>query len=89
MTARGALPPALVALYRHGRVVPFVGAGISMAVTWRDASGNQRRGPSWTEERNQAARQLGFEPADLLRYRGTDLQILEYYGLKNAGYSPD
>ena len=56
-----------------------------MSVTWTDpTSGVQRRGLSWSEFVDQAARRLGFDP-ELLRMRGEPLQILEYYRIKESG----
>ncbi len=74
-------PIDLKRLYRERRVIPFVGAGASMSVTWE---GGKRRGPSWGEMVNEAARLLGADP-DLLRVRGTDLQVLEYFAIKKGG----
>ena len=37
---------------------------------------------------DQAARQLGFDQPDLIRTRGTDLQVLEYFKLVNEGVAP-
>ena len=76
----------LRSLYRDGRLLPFIGAGVSASVEWREA-GQTRRGPAWTELVDEAARQLGFEDPDLLRVRGTDLQILEYFKLMFAGHT--
>ncbi|PWU08173.1 MAG: SIR2 family protein [Verrucomicrobia bacterium] len=60
-----------------------------MSVTWRDHPGGpQKRGPSWQEMVNEAARKLGFSDPILARVRGTDLQILEYFKLKNEGFHP-
>jgi len=70
--------------YGSGRLIPFIGAGVSMSVTW-EQHGVNKRGPSWKELVDEAARQLGFENPELIRVRGTDLQILEYFKLKNAG----
>jgi hypothetical protein len=70
--------------YSLGRLIPFVGAGISMSVTW-EQGGVEKRGASWKELVDQAARKLGFEDPELLRVRGTDLQILEYFKLRNHG----
>jgi hypothetical protein len=74
----------LVARYQEGRLIPFLGAGASMAVEWLD-NGQPKRGLSWRELVNHAAEELGFDDPDLLRVRGADLQILEYYKLKNNG----
>lgn len=70
--------------YHDGRVIPFVGAGASMSVSWK-VRGTKKRGPSWGELVEEATRQLGFEDVDLARVRGTDLQILEYFKIKNQG----
>jgi SIR2-like domain len=79
-------PPDLRRLYRDRRVIPFIGAGASMAVTWGDAP--VMRGPSWEEMVDEAARLLGVAQPELLRIRGTDLQILEYFKILNAGLAP-
>lgn len=71
--------------YRKGRLIPFVGAGVSMSVHWKDEHGKQKRGPSWEELVNEAAKKLGFDDPRLLRVRGGDLQILEYFGIKRHG----
>jgi SIR2-like domain len=39
------------------------------------------------ENVDEAAKRLGFADPDLLRMRGTDLQILEYFRLKNYGFA--
>jgi len=52
-----------------------------MSVAWDDA-GQDRRGPSWRELVDEAARKIGFRKPTLLRFRGTDLQILEYFRIK-------
>lgn len=71
--------------YSSGGLLPFVGAGVSMSVQWTDAAGVKRRGPSWSELVNAAANQLGFADPELLRVRGEDLQILEYFRAKHDG----
>lgn len=81
-------PPELKRLYREGKVLPFVGAGVSMSVSWTDKTGNEIRGPSWAQMVNEAARILGFEDPELLRMRGTDLQILEYFAIKKKNFAP-
>lgn len=47
-------------------------------------SGVTRRGPSWKELVDQAISELGFKDPELARVRGSDLQILEYFKLKNS-----
>jgi hypothetical protein len=56
-----------------------------MSVRWKDEQGHDKRGPSWEELVNEAARKLGFNDPRLLRVRGGDLQILEYFGIKRHG----
>jgi SIR2-like protein len=75
-------PDDLRSLYLEGRLVPFIGAGISTAVTWTTDTGERQHGPSWGELVDKAAELLGFDDAQLLRARGTDLQILEYFRIK-------
>jgi hypothetical protein len=58
-----------------------------MSVKWGDES-NRRRGPSWGEMVNQAARLLGVTDPELLRVRGTDLQILEYFKIVKTNLAP-
>lgn len=84
MSRPAAVPADLQARYREGRLVPFVGAGASMSVTW-EVDGVMKRGISWSELVNYAASMLGFGDPDLLRVRGTDLQILEYFREKKGG----
>lgn len=79
-----ACPSELRDHYLSGRVVPFIGAGVSMSVEWQEG-GKPRRGPSWAELVNEAALKLKFKDPELLRVRGTDLQILEYFKIKNSG----
>ena len=78
--------PELRSLYRDGRLLPFVGAGVSASVKWRDGD-QERRGPTWDELVRRAAYELGFEDVQLVRARGTDLQILEYFRLQFSGYA--
>lgn len=73
-------PSELKTVYREGRLLPFIGAGISMSVEWIDSYG-PKRGPSWKELVDKAAQLMDFKDPDLLRARGTDLQILEYFRL--------
>ena len=76
-------PPELRRLYRERRVLPFVGAGASMALSWDDG-GLTKRAPSWNQLVDEAARMLGFDEPSLLRMRGNNLQILEYCRIKQA-----
>jgi SIR2-like domain len=78
------IPREVNRLYHEGRLVPFIGAGGSMSVSWRE-NGAVCRGISWSELVDQAARFLGFDDPNLARVRGTDLQILEYFRIKNGG----
>jgi hypothetical protein len=77
-------PTDLRRRYHEGRVIPFIGAGVSMSVHWL-VGGKQRRGPSWGEMVDQATELLGFQIPELARVRGTDMQILEYFKLKHNG----
>jgi hypothetical protein len=81
----GHCPPELQRLYREGRVIPFVGAGASMSVSW-DQNGVPVRGPSWSELVDQACRLLGVDDPELLEMRGTSLQILEYFRKKEGNH---
>jgi len=76
----------LKTLYRDGRILPLIGAGVSASVEWTEGS-ETKRGPSWSGLVEQAAHELGFDSAELLRVRGTDLQILEYYKLRFSGHT--
>jgi hypothetical protein len=80
------VPLELRTLYRDGRLLPFVGAGVSASVEWGDDP-DKRRGPSWGELVDHAATELGFKNPDLLRARGTDLQILEYFKSQFSGHT--
>jgi hypothetical protein len=77
------IPTELSSLYKAGRLVPFVGAGVSQSVEW-DVGSAKASGVSWTELVDYASIEIGFEP-ELLRARGTDLQILEYVIDKKGG----
>jgi hypothetical protein len=79
-----ACPDELKKRYREGRLIPFVGAGISRSVSWMVGT-KQMRGPSWKDLVDEAIVQLGIAIPNLLRIRGTDLQILEYFKLQNGG----
>lgn len=83
--SEAALVDELQGVYRTGGLLPFVGAGLSMSISWSTDSGSEQRGPSWRELVDQAAIQLGFTTPDLLRVRGEDLQILEYFRERNGG----
>lgn len=82
-----ACPPELKRLYSQGRVLPFVGAGASMAISW-DVGGKRKTGTSWSQMVNQAAEILGYKDPELLRMRGTELQILEYFRIKKNNFAP-
>jgi predicted NUDIX family phosphoesterase len=79
-------PTDLRRLYSGRRVIPFIGAGASMAVCW--GPDHKQRGPAWEEMVDQAAKLLGASEPNLLRCRGTDLQILEYFKILNGGFAP-
>lgn len=82
------VPTELRRLYRQGRVVPFIGAGASMSLSWQLRDGSSSRGPSWDEMVDEACHQLGYKDPELLRYRGTDLQILEFFEQKKGNFAP-
>ena len=77
-------PHDLQKAYREGCLLPFVGAGVSMSVNWQ-IDGIEHRGPSWGQLVDKAIEQMGFSDPALLRCRGTDQQILEYFKRKNSG----
>lgn len=81
------VPRELPQLYSSGRIIPFIGAGVSRSVRWT-SEGRTRQGPSWRELVDEAARQLGFKIPALIRTRGTDLQILEYFKLVKGDIAP-
>ncbi len=58
-----------------------------MAVSWED-NGTEKRGPSWGQLVDQAAKLIGANEPALLRMRGSDLQILEYVKSKKDGMQP-
>lgn len=82
----GNCPLDLKRLYRDDRVIPFIGAGASMAVTWT-RKGTITQGPSWSELVDHACTLLGILEPNLLRLRGNDLQILEYFRALKGGFA--
>jgi hypothetical protein len=56
-----------------------------MSVSW---AGGLKRGPSWEAMVDQAARLLGCNDGNLLRLRGNDLQILEFFKITNHELAP-
>lgn len=70
-------PEPLRRQYHDGKVIPFIGAGVSKSVS--------PQSPTWTELVNEATSDLGFADPALARARGTDLQILEYFKSKHSG----
>jgi NAD-dependent SIR2 family protein deacetylase len=78
------IPSDLRAMYRQGRLLPFVGAGASMALEW-EVDSRKRRGLSWSQLVDEAIRLLDISPPSLLHARGNNLQILEYFKLVNHG----
>jgi hypothetical protein len=57
-----------------------------MSVSW--GPDHEQHGPRWEEMVDQAALLLGASEPDLLRCRGTDLQILEYFNILKSGFAP-
>jgi NAD-dependent SIR2 family protein deacetylase len=80
-----AVPPQLKRLYKDGRLVVFVGSGASTAVQWTNSDQTTGRGVTWRGLVDKAAELLGHPDADLLRVRGNDLQILEYFKAVESG----
>jgi hypothetical protein len=78
-------PSDLRRLYRERRIIPFIGAGASISVSW---AGGAKRGPSWEAMVDQTAKLLGCNDANLLRLRGSDLQILEFFKIMNHELAP-
>lgn len=78
-------PSDLRQLYQQRRIIPFVGAGASMSVSW---SGGNERGPSWDEMADEAVNILGSNDPKLLRMRGSDLQVLEFFKIKQGELAP-
>ena len=70
-------------IYKEGKLLPFIGAGISMSLEWT-INDKKKRGPSWGELVEKACESMGFEDPELLRVRGSDLQILEYFRQKSG-----
>jgi len=56
-------------------------------VQWT-SEGKLRRGPSWRELVDKAAELIGADDPELLRIRGSDLQILEYLRIKRDTMQP-
>jgi hypothetical protein len=82
-----ACPPDLKRLYQEARIIPFVGAGASMAVRWT-RNGETVHGPSWKQLVDQACQILQIENPELLRMRGNDLQVLEYFHAIKGSFAP-
>jgi hypothetical protein len=78
-------PTDLRRLYRERRVIPFIGAGASMSVSWDKGT---KHGPSWSQMVDQATIILGASEPELLKIRGTDLQILEYLRIVSGSLAP-
>jgi hypothetical protein len=81
------VPAELQRTYREGRLVPFIGAGVSMGISWEGPAG-LKRGPSWEQLVAAAAKDLGFHSLELARAHGTDLHILEYFRQKKGSVAP-
>src|SRR5262249_44014608 len=64
-------------LRNHGKVIPFVGAGLS-----------QRFGlPSWSKLIGIIAKELGYDP-DVFNCNGTNEQLAEYYVATKGSIGP-
>jgi hypothetical protein len=58
-----------------------------MSVSWGRPD-QKLHGPAWEDMVNQAATILGSGEPELLRCRGSDLQILEYFKIMKGGFAP-
>ena len=63
--------------YRSGRVLLFVGAGVSMSLGL----------PSWRQLIDHMGRELDFDP-DIFQTFGSDLTLAEYYRIKTGTIGP-
>jgi hypothetical protein len=68
------IPVELIDAIRQKRVIPFIGAGLSMNLGL----------PSWSKLIEIVSGELGLDP-DIARIHGDFLQIAEYYYLINSG----
>ena len=75
-------PRKLKIKYKNHRVIPFIGAGLSTSIEWKK-NGRSYKGLSWNQLVEKAMEMMGFKKPELLRFRGTDFQILQYFKLKN------
>ena len=73
-------PEELRRRYQEGRVVPFVGTGVSMSVRWETEGGIQR-GPSWSELVDRATEILGFQT---LIWRAFAAPICRYLNISSG-----
>jgi hypothetical protein len=64
-------------LRRHRRLIPFIGAGLSIPL----------RLPSWSRLIDTIAKQLGYDP-EVYRLNGTKLQLAEYYVAVKGSIGP-
>lgn len=64
-------------LRRDGRLIPFVGAGLSIPLGL----------PDWSELIDFIAKQLDYDP-DVFRLHGNDLQLAEYYVALKGSIGP-
>lgn len=67
----------LKALLKSGKLIPFVGAGLSMNLGL----------PSFSNLIDDIARELGYDP-DVYRLNGTNLQLAEYYVAVKGSIGP-
>ena len=64
-------------LRKDGRLIPFVGAGLSIPFGL----------PSWSQLLDIIARQLGYDP-EVFQLNGTHLQLAEYYVATKGSIGP-
>jgi hypothetical protein len=67
----------LIASYRQGKVILFVGAGVSMNLGL----------PSWNDLVAEIAKQLGYDP-DIYKTFGDNLSLAEYYKIQKRSIGP-
>jgi SIR2-like domain len=75
------VPRDLRNLYKAGRLIAFVGSGISSSFKWSGGT----TGVSWSELTEYAIKLIGYDDPQLARSRATDIQILEYFRLAKGG----
>ena len=82
-------PEELRDVYSSGRLIPFIGAGVSMSVKWREHAGaEEKRGPSWSELVDEAARKLGFSEPASYAFAAQTCRSWNISILRKLGFTP-